>query len=124
LNWKDRAEKWASKLKPFDVPTDVLGRVPKQLQCCKGLQCLHGDRIPKAALTGERRRFLKEAAGNQITRKAYIIGLLDPMSKTSFSIGNGAMPVCWNALCYITGVSKTLLQSVSATPKARLVHYK
>jgi hypothetical protein len=104
---QENAAKWSDKLQPLDVVKD--------LRCCNRL-CV-SKHIPEPVLQGIRSQF--QTLGNQLARKKAIISFLDASSPTSFSFCFGQFVVCWKALSLVTGVSSTLLQSVTGSAKAR-----
>ena len=100
------------KLKPLSKAT---ADGDASLKCCKG-QCL-ATSIPRKITIGVRNDFTK--LETQVQQKAAIVGTREVSSKTSFALAYGTFPICWKGLCYITGVSSTLLQSVVGSPGAR-----
>jgi hypothetical protein len=102
---QEHAAQWSAKLKPLDM----------DVRCCKR-ECV-SKTIPRPVQHGIRSQF--EKLGNQLQRKKAIQSFLDAKSATSFSFCYGQFVVCWKALSFITGVSSTLLQSVTGSPKAR-----
>jgi hypothetical protein len=98
---------WAEKLKPFDEL--------QHSRCCKR-QCVNKG-IPRPVLEGTRGQF--KDIGNQVDRKRTVKGFLDPNSPTSFSFCFGQFVICWKAMSMVTGVSTTLMQSVTESAKAR-----
>jgi hypothetical protein len=130
---QERRQNWQRKLKPFPVQND-------NQTCCKKA-CIKGA-IPRVVLERVRENFLKHPnqvhldifshdeqqpfqlvrvmfTHVQVERKRGILEMLDPSSLSCFSVALGAFPICWKGLCFTTGVSTTLLQSVTASPKAR-----
>jgi hypothetical protein len=99
------------KLQPLDEAA-----LTAQKPCCKR-QCLDGERIPRTVLVGVREQFIKHSSRED--RKRAIVKLRTATSATSFALAYATYPICWKSLCYITGVSTTLLQSVVGSPSAR-----
>jgi hypothetical protein len=104
---QENAASWAQKLKPFDELNET--------RCCKR-QCVNKG-IPRPVLEGTRAQF--KDLGTQVERKRALSKFLDTNSQTSFSFCYGQFVVCWKAMSLVTGVSTTLMQSITGSAKAR-----